>query len=70
MLIHKRSFDENRHVYFLIKEENVFIKHMEISQKVGNIIKNKFYGEFRYNRILILNFKKEAFNLCMLQYID
>ena len=41
MLIHKRSFDENRHVYFLIKEENVFIKHMEISQKVGNIIKKK-----------------------------
>ena len=58
MLIHKRSFDENRHVYFLIKEENVSIKHMEISQKVGNIIKNKFYGEFRYNRINLKAEKK------------
>ena len=35
MLIHKRSFDENRYVYFLIKEENVFIKHMEIYRKLA-----------------------------------
>ena len=43
MIIYKRHFDENRRIYFLIKEEKVkYIKYMEISEKVRNIIKNKF----------------------------
>ena len=43
MIIYKRNFDENRRIYFLIKEEKVkYIKYMDILEKVRNIIKNKF----------------------------
>ena len=35
MVIYKRNFDENRLFYFLIKEEKVFIKYMEILEKLG-----------------------------------
>ena len=45
MIIYKRNFDENRHIYFLIKEGKTFIKYMEILEKVSNIIKNKFNME-------------------------
>ena len=38
MIIYKRSFDENRRIYFSIKEEKVFIKYMHILEKVSNII--------------------------------
>ena len=38
MIIYKRNFDQNRRIYFLIKEE-VFIKYMEILEKISNIIK-------------------------------
>ena len=48
MLIYKTNFDESRHIYFLIKEQKVFIKHMENLQKVSNIIKNKLNSEFMY----------------------
>ena len=34
MIIYKRNFDKNRRIYFLIKEEIVFIKYMEILEKV------------------------------------
>ena len=29
MITYKRNFDENRHIYFLIKEEKLVIKYME-----------------------------------------
>ena len=29
MIIYKRNFDEKRRIYFLIKEEKIFIKYME-----------------------------------------
>ena len=48
MIKHKRNFDEFRRIYFLIKEEYVFIKCVEILEKVSNIIKHKFNGELRY----------------------
>ena len=40
MIIYQRNFDENRRIYFLIKEEKVFVKYMDISEKVKHIIKN------------------------------
>ena len=45
MAICKRNFDENRCIYFSIKEEKVFIKYVEILENVGNIIKKKFNSE-------------------------
>ena len=39
MIKYKWTFDENRHIYFLMKEEKVFIKYMEILEKVKNISK-------------------------------
>ena len=42
MVIYKRNFDENGHIYFLMKEEKVFIKYMEILEKLCNIIKTNF----------------------------
>ena len=48
MIIHKINFDEFRRIYFLIKEGYVFIKYVEILEKVSNIIKKKNNGELRY----------------------
>ena len=45
MIIYKRNFDENRYIYFFLKQENVFINYMEIFEKVRKIIK----------KILIMN---------------
>ena len=50
MIIYRRNFDENRCIYFLIKEENVFIKYIEILEKVSKIIKNKFNYELIYSK--------------------
>ena len=47
---YNRNIDENRHIYFLIKEEKVFIKYMEILEKVSYIIKNKFNSELIYSK--------------------
>ena len=67
MLIYKTNFDESRHIYFLIKEQKVFIKHMENLQKVSNIIKNKLNSEFMYIKKYLKaekkQAKKEAFNI-------
>ena len=41
MIIYKRNFDENRHIYFFIKQEKVFIKYVEIFEKIRKIIKKK-----------------------------
>ena len=50
MIVYKISFDENRRIYFLIKEEKVFFKYMEILEKFSNISKNKFNGELIYSK--------------------
>ena len=50
MIICKRNFNENRRIYFLIKETKDFIKYMEILSKVRNIIKNKFNSELIYSK--------------------
>ena len=50
IIIYKREFDENRHIYFLIKKEKVFIKHMEILGKVRNIIRVKFNSKLIYRK--------------------
>ena len=47
MTIYKRNFDENKHTYFLIKAQKVFIKYMKkTTEKVGNI-KNKTDSELK-----------------------
>ena len=38
MIIYKNNFDENRHIYSLIKEKKVSVKYMSILEKVINII--------------------------------
>ena len=50
MIIYKRNFDENRHIYFLIKKEKVFIKYMEFLERVSNIIKKKINSELIYSK--------------------
>ena len=50
MIIYKRNFDENRCIYFLVKEEKVFIKYIAILDKVSNIIKNKFNRKLIYSK--------------------
>ena len=45
MIIYKRNFDKDRRNYFLTKEEKVFIKYLEILEKVTNVIKNIFDSE-------------------------
>ena len=60
MIIYQRNFDENRRIYFLIKEEKVFVKYMDISEKVKHIIKNKFDSELIYSK-KCLKVKKGGF---------
>ena len=50
MIIYKINFNENRRIYFLIEKEKVFIKHIEILEKVRNIIKKKFISELIYSK--------------------
>ena len=50
MITYERNFDENRHFSFLIKKEKVFIKYMEILEKVRSTIKNKFNRERVYSK--------------------
>ena len=43
MIIYKRNFDENRHIYFLIKEGKIFIKYREILEILKtNLIVNLY----------------------------
>ena len=47
MITYKTNFDENRRIYFLIKEENIFIKEMEFQKKLRipsktNLIVNSY----------------------------
>ena len=50
MIIYKRNFDENRYIYFFLKQENVFINYMEIFEKVGKIIKKNFNNELVFSK--------------------
>ena len=50
MIIYKTTFNENRRIYFLIKEEKVFIKYIESLEKVSNTYKNKFNSELIYSK--------------------
>ena len=50
MIVYKRNFVENKHIYFFIKEEKVCVKYMEILEKITSIIKNKFKSEFKYSK--------------------
>ena len=59
MIIYKRNFDENRGIYFLIKEKKVFIKYMEILEKASNVIENKFNTELIYNKKYLKAEKKK-----------
>ena len=57
-------------IYFLIKEEKVFIEYMEILEKVSNIIKNKFNSDLIYSKKYLKAEKKienEVFNVYMHQ---
>ena len=48
MITYKRNFDESRRIYFLIKKEIVFIKYMDILEKLRNII--KFNSGLKYSK--------------------
>ena len=50
MITYKRNFDKNRRFYFLIKEQKVFLKYMEILERVRNIVKHKFNIELMYSK--------------------
>ena len=71
MIIYKRNFDENRRIYFLMKEENVFIKYMEILEQVSNIIKSEINTELTYGKkYLKAEIKKHKTRLSMLLCIN
>ena len=38
MIIYVRNFNENRRIYFSVKDENVCVKYVEILEEVSNII--------------------------------
>ena len=70
MIIYKRNFDENKLIYFFIKEEKICLKYMESLEKNSNIIKNKFNSELIYSKKYLKaeeknKHKKEAFNVYM-----
>ena len=50
MIMYKRNFDGNRSIYFLMKDKKVFIRYMEVLEKVSNIIKSKFNNELLYSK--------------------
>ena len=50
MITYERNFDENRQFSFLIKKEKVFIKYMEILEKVRSTIKNKLIVNRVYSK--------------------
>ena len=58
VIIYRRDLDENRLMYFLIKVKKVFIKYIEIFEKV-HIIKNRFNSEFIYSTKTLKAKKKE-----------
>ena len=54
------DFGETECMYFMIKEEKVFDKYMEIWEKVNNIIKEFFNSELIYSKKYLIT--KKAFN--------
>ena len=73
MTIYKRNFDENKHTYFLIKAQKVFIKYMKkTTEKVGNIknktdseLKKKSKNKNKKKKHTHTHTKKKAFNVYM-----
>ena len=66
--IYKRNFDENRLIHLLIKEEKIFLKYIEILEKVSNIIKREFNSELIYSKKYLKakkETKKKVFNVNM-----
>ena len=63
--IPQRNFDENRLIYFLIKQEKAFLIIYGNFRKISNIIKNKFNTKLIYSKKYLKagkNTQKEAFN--------
>ena len=50
MIIYIKKFYKIRRIYCLIKEEKVFMKYIEILEKVSNKIKKKFNTELIYSK--------------------
>ena len=46
---YRRHFDENKHISFLIKDDELLKKYNEIWEKVKNNLKNEFNSEPVYN---------------------
>ena len=69
MVIYKINFDENRCVFFVFyfSKRKKNIKYIEISEKVSNLLKNKFNSELICNKKYLKAEKKEAFNVYMYQ---
>ena len=69
MIIYKRNFNENRRIYFSIKDENVCVKYVEILEEVSNIIKSEFNSGLIYSKKYLKAEKrytnKEVFNVSM-----
>ena len=62
MSIYKRCFDKSKCMYFMIKDEKDFDKYIKISEKVSNIIKQKFNIGLIYNKKCLKDFiTKESF---------
>ena len=66
MSAYRIDFDENECMYFMIKEENVFDKYMNIWEKVNNIEK-KINSELIYSKKYLIAKKhstqKKALNI-------
>ena len=41
-MINERYFDQAKYTYFMIEEEKVLDKYMEILEKVSNIVKKNY----------------------------
>ena len=73
MVIYKINFDEDRCVFFVFvfvfyfSKRKKNIKYIEISEKVSNLLKNKFNSELICNKKYLKAEKKEAFNVYMYQ---
>ena len=54
-------------LFFISVKEKKKIKYIEISEKVSNMLKNKFNSELICNKKYLKAEKKEAFNVYMYQ---
>ena len=49
MSAYRRGFDENKYIYFLIKDDELLEKYNKILEKVKHMIKKEFDSETVYN---------------------